>query len=341
MSPGGLPSGGTTTKTVKIDSKKPDKPEIFVSEEGMLTIEAKDATSGIDEIRYQITGKPESEYTGEVKLTGNGEVTIAAIATDNAGNVSEAATFKAEIYTEKPAAPELVGVSNDWVVSEEPVIVTIVQGTGSNKPAASSTTTTTGTNEISIRYQVNGDSSAEGGWQLYKEGAEIPFDEEGTYRISAFTEDEHGNKSEVVTGNVKIDYTAPSMRGIATSRFDSSIDRTSFRLYFEDDVSGVDKIFVGIDGQEKRLDITAKHRSQGYATMTLQMPPVNSDQVVASTDTGSLDEEVVVPGAHVVFFRALDKAGNESKIEMISDYPGNPATASQDTIDKTNPFTGK
>lgn len=337
LSPGGIQSGSDEKRTVKIDTKAPDKPEIYIGDDGYLTITSKDNGSGIDYIKYQVAGKPEEKYTEGVYVKGDGEVSVIAVAYDKAGNVSEANTAKFQVFTENPTAPVINGTGPSWIISEEPVYITITPGT--NKSSALD-------NKLTTKYLI-GSETREGGWQTYKEGDEIEIKNEGITKISAYTEDSHGNESEMVVGYVKIDYSAPSMRAIATSPFDSATDRTSFKLYFKDDGSGIDKIFVGIDGKEKRLDLTAKHRAQGYVTMTLDLPPVNSDRVEASTEDGELDAATYAAGAHVVFFRALDKAGNESKIELISDYPGNPDYVDGDggvgspiTIDKTNPHTG-
>lgn len=333
MSPGGIQSGGDAKRTVKIDTKAPDKPEISVGDDGSLTITSKDSGSGIDYIKYQISGKPEEEYTEGIKVKGDGEISIVAVAYDKAGNASESNTAKVKVFTEPPTEPTINGVGVNWVTSEEPVIVTITPGT--NKNASD--------NKITTKYLIGSETRSGTGWQTYKEGDEIEVKEEGITKISAYSKDSYDNESDVVVGYVKIDYSAPSMRAVATSPFDSNTTRTSFKLHFKDEGSGIDKIFVGINGNEKRLDLKAKHRAQGYVTMTVDLPPVNSNaNVEASTDDGDLDEATYQAGAHVVFFRALDKAGNESKIELISDHPGNQGSSGSgtNTPNKTNPGTG-
>lgn len=319
LSPGGLPSGSEVKRTIKIDTIAPTDPEIYVNDKGMLTINSTDAGSGIDRIEYTAPGQKKANYTNEVRIKGEGDITITATAYDKAGNMSKAVSYTATIDTLPPDEPTIDGPTGEWVTSEEPISVTITPGTDGGKDS-----------KVKTFYRIGSESSSKG-WSTYKDGTEITVENEGITKISAYCQDDAGNQSETVTAYVKIDYTAPSMRGVATTTFTNKVSRASFRVYFHDDGSGVDKLYVSVNGKESKVNLGSKNKTSGYVNLTLELPPVQAAGTVAQASTGDADTNgpTIDPTAHIVGFRLTDKAGNESKIELNSALTG-----------KTNPSTG-
>ncbi len=343
LSPGGVISGGVTERTVKIDQTSPDKPVITLKN-GNITITAEDNFSGIDKIEYQIDDGDRQVYSGPTKIRGEGEVEVKAVAYDKAGNFSELVSATFVIDNEPPDSPTISGVPDGWWKSEDAVVITIEPGEDGNPDAD---------NEVVTYYRVGAYSSASDGadskktgWSKYKSGEELVFDEEGRFTVSAYCVDSEGNESDVTSADIKIDYTNPSMRATSTN-FKTQNTRANFKLYFGDEESGIDKIYCMVDGKEAQISLSGKSKKNGYVNLTLDMPKVDPSQSVVQAATGTaVNTQTLDPSQHVVSFRALDYAGNESTIELQSKlqetfYDSDGTTLVGNSADKGNPYTGR
>jgi len=136
------------------------------------------------------------------KIPADGATTISAVATDAAGNASDAGTVSVAVDATPPGAPSIGAVAgNDVVNSSEAAAGVTVSGTAE---AGSSVAVTWGDGNTQTAT-----ADGDGNWSVAFASDKVPAD--GTTTISAVATDTAGNASAATTHDVRVDTLAPEL----------------------------------------------------------------------------------------------------------------------------------
>ncbi|GIF77167.1 3-keto-disaccharide hydrolase [Asanoa siamensis] len=247
-----------------------------------VTVAATDAGSGVATVEYSLDGAPYAAYTAPVAVNQPGAHTLAARATDEAGNTSA------------PRTVEFTVVDAQGPDTTAPTVTAAVAGDQNEQGAylGSATVTVTADDTESgvdtVEYAVDG-----GAWAPYT--APVTVTATGAHTVTFRATDEAGNTS--TPGSVQFtvvdapnpDNTAPTANATVAGNKDNTgayIGAATVTVTASDADSGVATVEYSLDGAP-------------YAAYTA---PVSVNQ----------------PGAHTVSYRATDRAGNTSTPASVS-----------------------
>ncbi|WP_068777357.1 Ig-like domain-containing protein [Paenibacillus sp. FJAT-26967] len=198
--------------TVRLDKTIPDPPVLTPgttawTSAASVPVTLKPGTdgggSGIKITEYSLSGatiQGWTTYTGPLAVTAQGQTTVRARTTDNAGNRSTLPEAVISIDRTAPAAPGIIPAETTWT-SAAGVPVTITAGTDIGGSGVNRT-----------EYSLAGAATL--GWTTYTGSLKITA--EGQTAISARTIDHAGNISPTAAATVLIDRTAPAVPAILT-----------------------------------------------------------------------------------------------------------------------------
>ncbi|WP_336786121.1 OmpL47-type beta-barrel domain-containing protein [Paenibacillus sp. MMO-177] len=281
------------TALVSIDKTKPTAPVITPSEldwsasDVAVTVAAgTDTGSGVSKTEYKLSGattKDWTTYSGALSISAEGQTTVEARTTDNAGNASAAAPVIVKVDKTKPAAP-LVASDMPYWTNAASVKVTVTAGTDGGS----------GINRT--EYSLSGASSL--AWTTYT--GQIAVSAEGQTTISARSVDYAGNVGPVSTEVVRIDRISPaapaiSPAGGAWSRSSISVTLTAGA----DNASSADRVEYKLSGATTRdwttystpIQVTA----EGKTTVTARTIDKAGNISKESEEIQSID--LTAPGA--------------------------------------------
>jgi|GEM_PF-4923728 len=158
-----------------------------------VTLTASDATSGLDQILYNLNGGGATAYTDTITLTENRQNQLECWATDMAGNVEDPHTYNIKIDKEQPTIIHTVAPANSYGWYTSPVTVTL---------AASDNVNGSGIVPSSYRYSVNGAPE--------QTGASVVLTADGTHIVEYWAFDVAGNESQHGTVSIPLDVTNPA-----------------------------------------------------------------------------------------------------------------------------------
>ena len=221
--------------TYKVDTTKPDAPVISLGtgvDNGATSAEATAAggvvtltaelgasvdvtfTNGAKSVTKRVTGNGATPVaavltSADISNLGDGAITVSALATDAAGNISDPASVKSfTLDTSKPSAPGLVlgqGVDDGATTSEatqDTGVVKVTAETGSD-------VTVTFTNGIkTITKNVRGGT---GSVPVVLTAEDAAYLGDGTISVSAKAKDSAGNESDAGSTSFKLDTNAPKV----------------------------------------------------------------------------------------------------------------------------------
>ncbi|WP_440119217.1 fibronectin type III domain-containing protein [Paenibacillus sp. QZ-Y1] len=112
----------STSATARMDKTGPEQPEITLSEEGWTNqdvtfaiISGEDTGSGLTKSQYRLNEQgPWIDYTGEVKVSDEGQTTVYARSLDYVGNVSSIAKGTLRIDKTPPTEPIITLSQSGW-----------------------------------------------------------------------------------------------------------------------------------------------------------------------------------------------------------------------------------
>ncbi|ACT02198.1 OmpL47-type beta-barrel domain-containing protein [Paenibacillus sp. JDR-2] len=235
--------GTERTTVVFIDKTKPTSPVITASASDWSSPDAAvtiapgtDAGgSGVSKTEYKLSGATTKDwitYTGVLSISAEGQTTVEARTTDNAGNTSMAVPVTVKMDKTKPAAPIVAPDVTGWTNGAS-VKVTVTAGADS------------GSGIGRTEYSLNGAVTL--GWTTYT--GQISIAAEGQTTISARTIDLAGNISPVATGNVKLDRTLPAAPAISPAGGIWSGAKVTVTLTAgADNASSVDRVEYKLSG---------------------------------------------------------------------------------------------
>ena len=228
-----------TELTIKKDATNPTKANIdiingtegingwYVSEVKVQITSGTDATSEVAKITYVLEGDQSQEETeitsGDViTIVNNGITTIKAYTYDNAGNRSEEESIIVKKDEVNPSEPSLTIVNgtegiNGWHTSN--VEVKVTSGTDEHS------------NIQKITYVLEGDQSQEE--TVIENNGIITITEEGITKITAYTYDNSGNRSNPTELTIKKDATKPVVKD------ETSTTTNSITIVGEEATSGI------------------------------------------------------------------------------------------------------
>jgi len=241
-----------------------------------VTITATDSESGVDSVQYAIDGGTYAAYTGPVTVNQPGAHTVSFLATDKAGNTSQAESV-AFTVVETPDPDSTPPTVTATVDGER-------DGTGAYVGAATVTIAATDTESgvEKIEYALDGAPYA-----TYT--APITVNQPGAHTVAFRATDKAGNTSTPQTATFTVvtppnpDTTAPTVNAAVAGQQNSSwgyVGSATVTLTASDTESGVLRVEYALDGR-------------GYVVYT---GPVT----------------VNTPGTHTFSYRATDRAGNVS-----------------------------
>ncbi|WFR61479.1 fibronectin type III domain-containing protein [Paenibacillus amylolyticus] len=215
----------STSATARIDKTGPEQPTITLSEEDwtnqnvtFVITSGEDAGSGLAKSQYRLSEEgPWIDYTGEVKVTDEGETIIYARSLDRVGNISTYAQATARIDTTAPTEPVIRLSSAGW--SKEHVEFTIA---GSVDERA-----------ISYEYSLNDGP--------YVTGNTGTVSANGATTIRARARDSVGNVSKEVSRIAYVDQMAPTIT-FAPNGHDWTDTDMSTAIQYADAHSGIQEL---------------------------------------------------------------------------------------------------
>ncbi|WP_336772437.1 OmpL47-type beta-barrel domain-containing protein [Paenibacillus sp. MMO-58] len=231
------------TTVVSIDKTKPTAPVVaasatdWSSSDVAVTVAAgTDAGgSGVNKTEYKLSGattKDWTTYTGALSISAEGQTTVEARTTDNAGNTSMAAPFTVKVDKTKPSAPIVAPDVTGWTNAAS-VKVTVTAGTDS------------GSGIGRTEYSLNGAATL--AWTTYT--GQLSVTAEGQTTISARTIDLAGNIGPVTTGTVNLDRTSPAAPSISPAGgIWSGANVTVTLTAGADNASSVDRVEYKLSG---------------------------------------------------------------------------------------------
>ncbi|MEV4570490.1 chitobiase/beta-hexosaminidase C-terminal domain-containing protein [Nonomuraea sp. NPDC049419] len=238
-----------------------------------VTLTASDAGSGVDTVEYSLDGQPFAAYTEPLPVDQPGEHTVSYRATDKAGNTSEvgSVTFTVAASQGGDTTPPQVSAQLSGQQDSAGNYV------GSATVMLSVSDTESGV--ATLEYSLDGEPYIE-----YP--SPVSVTESGAHTFAYRATDRAGNTSPVATLRFTVvspedDTTLPQVAAALTGTQDwawNYVGSATVTLTASDVGSGLDKVEYSLDGQP-------------FAVYT---KPLKVDQ----------------PGAHVLSYRATDKAGN-------------------------------
>ena len=195
-----------------------------------VTLDAVDATSGVQTVRYRIDGGSWTTYSGIALLSGNGTHAFGYFATDNAGNVegvrSISITITGAAYSAPVTSLSVDGSSgaNGWYTSTVDIMLTATGGSGGI---------------LTITYRVDG-----GAGTAYASPLAL---DEGRHVLEYQASDSMGYVELAKSAVIDVDYTPPVFEDVSPNGTLAMADVTvSWRA--SDALSGVERYEVSIDG---------------------------------------------------------------------------------------------
>ncbi|WP_139491163.1 OmpL47-type beta-barrel domain-containing protein [Brevibacillus dissolubilis] len=214
------------TGEVKIDKVAPvttaDAPQSWINQDGKITFTATDNLSGVAATYYSINGSEYQQGT-EANVNEGGIYIIAYYSVDNAGNKEE--VQKLEVKVDKAAPVTKGNMPEGWNTTDVTVELTATDDLSG----------------VAKTYYTINDSEPQ-------EGTSFTLTEEGVHKVTFYSVDNAGNVEEAVTGEVKIDKTAPSTTSDATAQWINK--EAVINLTATDATSGVAKTYYSVDGAE-------------------------------------------------------------------------------------------
>ncbi|MFC0187359.1 OmpL47-type beta-barrel domain-containing protein [Fictibacillus aquaticus] len=242
------------TATVKLDITAPVS-EIN-TDLAQPEITAIDELSGLDKTYFSINGGDLTEGNILPALP-EGSYEISYYSIDKAGNQEEAKTISYMVDETAPVTTS--NLTEDWNTASFGVQLTATDDLSG---------------VASTFYSLNGSEFAE--------GTSFTVEEEGIHEVAYYSVDKAGNKEELKTEKLFIDFTAPVTTAITPEGWTNS--EYTMELYPTDNLSGVDKTYYSI----------------------------NDSEFVEGTSIEFIEE-----GVFKVSFYSVDKAGNVEDIQTI------------------------
>ena len=136
----------------------------------------------------------------DIAALGQGAKTLAARATDAAGNTSEAATSPITVDTAVPDAPAISTVAGDDRINAAEQATAVISGTAEGN--------------ATLRLTIAGNTrtfaaNAQGQWTYALTGEDLAAMAEGPQTLSVTATDAAGNTSAAVTSGITVDTVAP------------------------------------------------------------------------------------------------------------------------------------
>ncbi|MDN8589293.1 fibronectin type III domain-containing protein [Paenibacillus sp. 11B] len=214
----------STSATARIDKTGPEEPKITLSDDEWTNQDVsfeitsgEDTGSGLAKSQYRLNEQgPWIDYTGEVKVTKEGQTTIYARSLDRVGNVSTVAKAFIRIDKTAPTEPVITLSQSGW--SKEAVQFTIA---GSVDEHA-----------ISYEYSLNG--------APYIVGNSGTVSSNGPTVIRARARDAVGNVSQEISRTAHVDQVAPTITFTPNGQGWSDTDITATVQYADSD-SGINE----------------------------------------------------------------------------------------------------
>jgi flagellar hook assembly protein FlgD len=234
----------TRSITVKVDAAKPVTTPAVTGPAGTngwwtgpvsVSLNAKDAGSGVGQIQASTDGGPSAVVTAPLPLAGDGTHTITYSATDVAGNREAARTLTVRIDSTRPTTGvvTVAGTPGEAGWYRSPVTLGFA-GTDSLSGLAG------------FRYVVNGSAST------FTSGSSVTLTASGSYSVTYAAVDRAGNVDAGQTVDFKLDARAPvttavvgGPTGDAPGTYRGPV---SVSLSPTDDASGVTDIQASVDG---------------------------------------------------------------------------------------------
>ncbi|WP_426450231.1 OmpL47-type beta-barrel domain-containing protein [Paenibacillus sp. S-38] len=201
------------TAMVRIDRTAPVTAS-QVSPEGVVTLTAADAASGVAATFYSVDGAPYTQGTS-VEISADGSHQVSFYTVDAAGNKETAQSI--EVVMDRTAPVTEAAAPEGWTAGE--VTVTLAAAD-------------TGSGVAGTFYSIGGGA--------YTEGTSAVISSEGTTEVSFYSVDKAGNKEQARSVKVLIDRTAPVTTAL------SEDGKVSFTAV--DPASGTAKTFYSVDG---------------------------------------------------------------------------------------------
>jgi large repetitive protein len=214
------------TTVIKVDKTPPitvsDVKDSWSKDDVTVNLTATDDISGVAKTFYSFNGTDFVEGTSfTVNEEGIKKVYFYSI--DNVGNVESTKT--AEVKIDKTAPETVSDVTDKWNNGEVTVKLTA----------------TDNLSEVDKTfYSLNG--------QDFNEGTSFTVNEEGVKKVYFYSVDIAGNIEEVKTAEIKIDKTAPETVSDVTDKWNKG--EVTINLTATDNLSGVDKTFYSLNGQD-------------------------------------------------------------------------------------------
>lgn len=249
------------TVQVKVDNQAPvtvsDAPDTWATKAVTVNLTATDNLSGVDKTFYSVDGGAFQEGT-VVTVAGAGLHVITFYSVDKAGNVE--VRKQAEVKIDETAPVTTSGLQDGWYQEQE------------------LTVTLKATDDLSgvakTYYSVNG--------QPFVEGVSFLLEGEGVHEVAWYSVDFAGNVEAVNQATVRMDAQPPVTTTNEVPAWSAA--PITLQLTATDNLSGVDKTFVSVDGAE----------FQDATTVT-----------------------VAGAGTHVVKYYSVDKAGNIEAVKQV------------------------
>jgi hypothetical protein len=243
-----------------------------------VTVSASDAESGVDKVEYALDGGAYTAYSGPVTVNEVGSHTVKYRATDKAGNTSPegSTSFKVVAPQGQDTTPPQVSASVSGTRNPD--------GTYDGKATVTVSASDTESGVATVEYALDG-----GAYRAYS--APVSVNDQGSHTVKYRATDKAGNISP--EGSVSFAVVAPSSGDTKPPQVSAQVTGSqdwawnyvgsaTVTLSASDDDSGVATVEYALDGQP----------------FTAYTKPFSVTQ----------------PGAHMVLFRATDKAGNTSDV---------------------------
>ncbi|MFC9708422.1 fibronectin type III domain-containing protein [Paenibacillus sp. NPDC056933] len=216
---------GSTSATARIDRTGPEEPNIMLSDDDWTNqdvsfeiISGEDTGSGLVKSQYRLNEQgPWIDYTGEVKVTDEGQTAVYARSLDRVGNISTVAKAIIRIDKTAPTEPVITLSQSGW--SKEDVQFTIA---GSVDEHA-----------ISYEYSLNGDP--------YITGNSGTVSINGATVIRARARDAVGNVGTEISRTAYVDQIAPMITFTPNGQGWTDTD-ISAMIQYEDADSGIHEL---------------------------------------------------------------------------------------------------
>jgi flagellar hook assembly protein FlgD len=234
----------TRSITVKVDAAKPVTTPAITGPAGTngwwtgpvsVSLNAKDAGSGVSQIQASIDGGPSAVVTAPLPLAGDGTHTITYSATDVAGNREAARTLTVRIDSTRPTTGvvTVTGTPGEAGWYRSPVTLGFA-GADSLSGLAG------------FRYVVNGAAST------FTTGSSVTLTDSGTYSVSYAAVDRAGNADASQSVGFRLDTRAPVTTAVVDGPTGDAPGTyrgpVAVSLSATDNVSGVTGIDASVDG---------------------------------------------------------------------------------------------